>query len=96
MLRLQLVGRLSRLRVCQLAECSLTTAPVVGPVDPTHQCEAQLLSGGPFFPVEDVGLDEVEERFHGGVVRAGADGAHRLDESVCNQGPTELRLRALN
>src|SRR5690606_10190283 len=65
-------------------------AAVVGPLDPGHDRDAQLVAGGPGAPVEDVLLQEREERLHGGVVARGADSAHRSDHAVTSQGADRL------
>ncbi len=40
--------------------------------------------------VEDVALEEGEERFHGGVVAGGADLAHGPDQAVTGERPMHL------
>jgi len=63
---------------------------MVGPFDPGHDRDAQLLTSGPGAAVEDVFLQQAEERFHRGVVTAGSDSAHRSDHAVAGQGAQEL------
>lgn len=53
---------------------------MIGLFDPGHDREAQLLSGGPAAGVEDVLLQQREERLHRCVVSCGADASHRADE----------------
>src|SRR5690606_40101023 len=52
----------------QSCESGLASATVVGPFDPGHDRDPQLLSGGPSLPVQDVALKQAEEALHGGVV----------------------------
>ena len=61
-------------------------ASVVGPLDPGDDRDAQLLAGGPGASVEDVLLQQAEERFHSGVVARGANSAHGPDHAVTGQG----------
>lgn len=74
----------------ELAEASLPSAAVVGPSDPGHHCQAQILAGLPALPVQHVALQQGEERFHRGVVAAGADSAHRAGQTVASQRFDEL------
>ena len=55
----------------QSAEAGLASAAVVGPFDPGDDRDPQLLAGGPAAPVQDVLLQQREERFHRGVVAGG-------------------------
>jgi len=55
---------------------------VIGPLDPGHDGEAEVLASGPAPTVEHVLLEQREERFHRGVVAGGADSAHGSDEAV--------------
>ena len=61
----------------QLTEHTLTSAPVIGPFDPGHDGEAEVVAGGPALTVEHVLLEQCEERFHGRVVAGGTDPAAR-------------------
>jgi len=72
------------------SESSLPTPAVVGPLDPGHDLEAELLSRLPSLLVENVLLQEREERLHGGVVRACSDPAHRSGDSVLAEQFDEL------
>ena len=55
---------------------------MVGPVDPGHDRDPQLLTGRPALPVEDVLLQQGEERLLRRVVTGRADPAHRADHAV--------------
>src|SRR5690606_20906868 len=46
----------------QSAEPELTSPAVIGPLDPSHDRDAQLLACGPSLPVEDVLLEQRKER----------------------------------
>ena len=48
---------------CELAEGALATPPVVGPFDPDHDGQAQLLSCLPALTIEDIVLNQRETRF---------------------------------
>src|SRR5699024_11641044 len=50
----------------QTAETGLATATVVGPFDPGDDRDPEFLSGGPRASVQNVLLQQGEERFHGG------------------------------
>ena len=63
-------------------ESALSAASVVGPFDPDHDGDAEFFAIAPALPVQDVLLEQREERFHRGVVTARADAAHRPDEVV--------------
>src|SRR5215211_2342059 len=52
----------------ELAEAALTTPAVVGPFDPDHDRKAQFLSALPASTVQDVLLQQREERLHRRVV----------------------------
>jgi hypothetical protein len=67
----------------------LSASAVVGLLDPNDDRESELISGLPPLPVEDVLLQEAEERFHRGVVGAGTDPAHRAVQAVLAQGANE-------
>jgi hypothetical protein len=68
----------------------LASAAVVGPLDPGHDRDPELFAGGPDLTIEDVLLEQGEERLHGGVVATGTDLAHRSDQVVTAQGGHEL------
>src|SRR4051812_23324057 len=84
----------------QSAENGLAaSAVVVGAFDPGDDRDAELVAGVPAATVEDVLLQQCEERFHGGVVAGGTDLAHRADHLVAGQGPVQLpgsKLTGLN
>jgi len=60
-------------------ESDLTTAAVVGPLDPGRDRDPQFLAGLPSLPVEDVLLQQREERLHRGVVAGRTNPAHGAD-----------------
>src|SRR5690606_6959781 len=67
------------------------SAAVVGAFDPGDDLDAELVAGLPAASaVQDVLLEQGEEGLHGGVVRGGADLAHRADHPVAGQGPGDL------
>jgi hypothetical protein len=68
----------------------LSTPPVVGAFDPGHDPDPEFFAGPPRLPVEDVVLQQREERLHGGVVGGGGDLAHRADHAVSGQFAVEL------
>jgi hypothetical protein len=74
----------------QPAEAGLSASSVVGPFDPGDDRDPQLLSGSPAVAVEDVLLQQGEERFHGGVVTSGTDLAHGSDQLVTAELSEEL------
>src|SRR3954468_9638800 len=74
----------------ELTEGPLTTPAVVGPFDPGDDRKAQFLPGLPALSVEDVALQQGEERLHGGVVGAGPGATHRPDQAVVAKEPDEL------
>ena len=74
-----------------------TAAAMVRPLDPRHHRDTQLLTGRPGATVQDVLLEETEERFHRRVISAGADPAHRTDHAMSVQSVQEFlaaKLRA--
>ena len=73
----------------EITEAALPTFPMVGPLNPDHDREAQFLPGGPSLPVEHVLLQQGEEGLHRGVVAARADAAHRPGDAVVLQHPDE-------
>src|SRR3989442_8040856 len=74
----------------ELAEGSLTTPAVIRPLDPSDDGQAELLSGAPALPVQNVSLEQGEEGLHGGVVGAGPGATHRADEPTTPERPDEL------
>jgi hypothetical protein len=54
----------------ELAQGTLPPAAVVGALDPRDDRQPQLRSGGPPLPIQDVALQQREERLHRGVVAA--------------------------
>ncbi len=66
---------------------------MVGPFDLGHDRGPQLLPGRPGVAVEDVVLQQAEERLHGSVVASGADAAHRPGYVVLVKAWTNFRLR---
>jgi hypothetical protein len=69
----------------------LASAVVVGAFGPGDDLDAEVVAGCPAVAsVEDVVLEEGEERFHGGVVAGGTDLAHGADQPVAGQGPVDL------
>src|SRR3972149_9235484 len=74
----------------ELTEGPLAAPAMVGPFDPGQDRKAKLLSRLPALPVQDVVLQQREERLHGGVVGTGSDPAHRADEAVVPQQAKEL------
>ena len=74
----------------QPSQSGLSAAAVVGPLDPGHDRDAQLLAGGPGAAVQDVLLEQREEALHRGVVAAGGDSAHRSDHTMAGEHTTEL------
>ena len=59
----------------QPSESVLTTSSVVGPLDPPDSRDPELFAGGPGAAIEDVLLQQCEERLHGRVVAGGPDAA---------------------
>src|SRR5665647_1182633 len=74
----------------ELAEGALAAAAAVGPFDPGHDRQAQLVAGGPALAVQDVLLQQGEVGLHGGVVPGRPDPAHGSDQAVDGQGPDVL------
>jgi transposase InsO family protein len=52
----------------QSTESGLASSAVVGPFDPRHDGDAELLAVGPLAAVEDVALEQAEEALHSRVV----------------------------
>ena len=63
---------------------------MVGPFDPGHDRDPQLLAGVPGAAVEDALLQQAEEGLHGGVVAGRADAAHGADEIVVVEQSADL------
>lgn len=59
----------------------MPSSPVVGALDPGHDRQPELLTGGPPMLVENVLLQEREERFHRRVIAHGADPTHRSGQA---------------
>ncbi len=77
--------------VNRLAEPGLPPAPMVGPRDPAHDCDPELLaSGPPGPPVENVLPQQRKEGFHGGVVARSADTSHRSGHAMGAQSTDEF------
>jgi hypothetical protein len=55
-----------------------------------NDLDAELVTGVPAAAVEDVALQQGEERFHGGVVAGGADLAHGADHAMASECPVNL------
>lgn len=62
-------------------QSSLSPPAVVGPLNPGHDLQPKFLPGLPPFLVQNVLLQEREERFHRRVICARADPAHRSGDS---------------
>jgi hypothetical protein len=75
----------------EAAESSLPAPPVIGPFDPDDDRQAQLLAGGPALTVQDVLLQQGEERLHRGVIAAGTDPAHRPGQPMVFKSGDERR-----
>lgn len=52
----------------EASELGLAASAVVGPLDPAHDRDPQLLTCVPAAPVEDVVLQQAEKALHGGVI----------------------------
>ena len=63
---------------------------MVGPFDPGHDRDAQLLTGHPGAPVEDIPLQQGEETLDGGVVAARGHCPPRSNQAVAGQCAQEL------
>src|SRR5699024_8139141 len=74
----------------QSAEAVLSSAAVVGALDPMRDGRSQFISGIPGPAVEDVVLEQRKEALHGGVVAGRADPAHRSDHAVGADRPLHL------
>lgn len=64
---------------CESAEASLPSPAVAGGFDPDDDRDAELVAGGPALLIEDVLLQQREERLGGGVVATRANASHRSD-----------------
>jgi hypothetical protein len=80
---------LNRLKLdgCEFPQAALSAAPVVPGFDPGHDRESEFVAAGSALPVEDVLLEQGEERFHGGVVAAGSDPTHRAAQLMDFKDP---------
>ena len=74
----------------QSAEGCLSPSAVVGALDPGHDRDPQLVAGRPSLAIEDVLLEEREERLHRRVVAGRADLAHRPDHVVAGERSVEF------
>lgn len=74
----------------QSAQAGLSAASMIGAFDPGDDPDAELLSHPPALAVQDVLLEQCEERFHCGVVPGGTDLTHRSDEVMTVQGVHEF------
>src|SRR5438270_9389160 len=79
----------------QPGQGSLSAAAVVGAFDPGDDRDPELVAGGPGPSVEDVVLQQAEERFHGCVVAGGTDATHRADHLVAVEGGDEFSAAEL-
>jgi hypothetical protein len=68
---------------CEPSERTLAASAVVGPFDPDSDRDAEFVACCPASPVEDVLLEQREERFHGIVVATGADPAIDPTRPLC-------------
>jgi hypothetical protein len=73
----------------EASEAVLPASAVVGVLDPGDDREPELLPDLPAAPVEDVLLQQREERLHRRVVGAGPDAAHRAAQLVVVEGLDE-------
>lgn len=69
----------------EFSQPSLPSPAVVGPLDPGCDGQSEVLSGEPPLTVQNVLLQQREERFHCGVVSARTDPAHRAGEPVVTE-----------
>lgn len=74
----------------QKAQASVPAATVVGAFDPGDDRDAELFSAPPTLAVQDVLLEQGEERFHRSIVAGSTDLRHRADEAMTVQGMHEL------
>src|SRR5699024_3687126 len=75
---------------CQSTQPGLSATSVICPLDPRHDRDSQLVASGPPTTVENVLLQQGEERFHGCVIARCADSSHRPDDAVTGQNPSKL------
>src|SRR5699024_3507106 len=75
---------------CQSTQPGLSATSVICPLDPGHDRDSQLVASGPPTTVENVLLQQGEERFHGRVIARCADSSHRPDDAVTGQNPSEF------
>src|SRR5699024_7797545 len=74
----------------QTTQPGLPPTSVIRPLDPGHDRAPQLIPGGPPATVEDILLQQSEERLHSRVIASRADAAHRPDNAVAFQCAGEL------
>ena len=67
----------------------LPSAAVIGPLDPGHDRDPEILAGGPGPPIESILLQR-EEALHGGIVTGGVDPPHRADQAVASESTHAL------
>lgn len=70
----------------EFSQSSLPPTAVVRLFDPGDDGQPQLLPAGPRATVQDVLLQEREERFHRRIVRACSHPAHRARQPITSQG----------
>ena len=75
---------------CQSTQPGLSATSVICPLDPGHDRDSQLVASGPPATVENVLLQQGEERFHGRVIARCAYSSHRPDDAVTGQSPSEF------
>ena len=75
---------------CQSTQPGLSATSVICPLDPGHDRDSQLVASDPPATVENVLLQQGEERFHGRVIARCADSSHRPDDAVTGQSPSEF------
>jgi hypothetical protein len=73
----------------QAAQGQLSATAVIADLDPAHDPLTQLLTGCPDALVEDVLLQQSEERFHRGIVADGTATTDRADQSGAARGQHE-------
>ena len=66
----------------EFSQPSLPPPAVVSPFDPGRDGQPELLSAGPPLTIQDVLLQQREDRFHRGIVRARTDPSHGSGEPV--------------
>ena len=66
----------------QSAQTGLPAPAVIGPLDPGDDRGTELVAAAPRLPVQDVLLQQREERLHRRVIAGRTDSAHRPDQIV--------------